>query len=214
MPFAHCFDPDAAPWEWIKQIKVALDGLEYSEVPHELPSGVHIEGKVVLHESVKLPAFCSITGPCWIGEGVEIRPGAYIRGNLIAGPNCVLGNSSEFKNCLLIENVQVPHFSYVGDSVLGAGVHLGAGTILSNLRLDQKSVHVKISDNLVDTGMRKLGAIMGDESETGSNAALMPGSIVGKKSLIGPVSCFKGVLPEASIWMEQSQGRIYPRRDI
>ncbi len=213
MPFADCFDPDAAPWEWIKRIKGALEELEYSEVPHELPAGVHIEGKVVLHESVKLPAFCSITGPCWIGENVEIRPGAYIRGNLIAGPNCVLGNSCEFKNCLLMEKVQVPHFSYVGDSVLGSGVHLGAGTILSNLRLDQSSVKIKSGDELVDTEMRKLGAIMGEKSETGSNAALMPGSVIGKRSLIGPVSCFKGFLSADSIYMEKAENRIFPRRD-
>jgi len=133
-----CFTPhfaaEAAPWEWLRQIGPALavaqqqtQRLSPSLPPAEIPSGVHIEGWVYLDPSVKLPAYATLIGPLWIGAGTEIRPGAYLRGNVIVGAGCVLGNACEFKNALLLDRVQVPHFSYVGDSVLGNRTHLGAG---------------------------------------------------------------------------------------
>ena len=114
----------------------------FAAKPPRVPAGVHLEGMVFLGAGVTLPAHATLIGPAWIGAGTQIRPGAFIRGNVIAGEGCVLGNSSEFKNCLLMDGVQAPHFNYVGDSVLGNRAHLGAGAICSNLRLDQRRVLV------------------------------------------------------------------------
>ena len=213
IPFADFFDPDARPWEWVAQIKVALRERLSPRVPDEVPPGVRITGDVFLHESVKLPAFCSIEGPAWIGEGVQLRPGAYIRGNVIVGPGCVLGNSCEYKNCLLLEKVETPHFSYVGDSILGNRAHLGAGVILSNLRLDQHPIRVRVDGKRVDTGLRKLGGLLGDGAEVGCNSVLMPGSIIGKRSLVGPLSAFSGTLAPEQVYLAKSEGLVQTRRD-
>ena len=213
IPLASFFDPQARPWEWISQIKPALADLKGNTADRELPNGVHIEGEVYLGEGVKLPPFCSIQGPAWIGDGVEIRPGAFIRGNVIIGAGSVVGNSCEYKNCLLMEKTQTPHFSYIGDSILGNGAHLGAGVILSNLRLDQKNVFVRVGTERVDTGLRKFGAILGDAAEVGCNTALMPGSIIGKRALVGPVMTFSGVLEAEQLCMAKQGTRTMPRPD-
>ena len=126
-----------------------------------MPPGVHLEGPVHLGEGVQLPTYATLIGPAWIGAGTQIRPGAFIRGNVITGKGCVLGNASEFKNCLLMDGVQAPHFNYVGDSILGNRSHLGAGAICSNLRLDQKHVFVHVAGVPVDTGLKKFGAVLG-----------------------------------------------------
>jgi len=213
LPFAEAFDPEAPPWEWVSSIGRALEGLGSSRLPSSVPGGVHIEGAVYIHDSVKLPPYCFIGGPAWIGEGVEVRPGAFLRGNVIAGAGSTLGNACEFKNCLLMERAQVPHFSYVGDSILGNDTHLGAGVILSNLRLDQKPVRVERGSGPVDTGLRKLGAALGDGAEVGCNSVLMPGSVVGKRSLIGPLTSFKGTLAAGQVFMSQAEQRARARRD-
>jgi NDP-sugar pyrophosphorylase family protein len=179
----------------------------------QIPSGVHIEGDVFLHPSVKLPAQATIIGPAWIGPETEIRPGAYIRGNVIVGARCVLGNSCEFKNCLLLEGVQVPHFSYVGDSVLGNKAHLGAGVILSNLRLDQKPISVRIEGIVYDTGFRKFGAILGDAAEVGCNAVLQPGTLLGPRALVMPTLAFGGYLPGNTIARSRVAITTMTRRD-
>lgn len=207
IPFAEFFQEDALPWQWIGQVKPALASGFEERVPSEIPTGVSIKGKVFIHESVELPAFCSIEGPAWIGENVQIRPGAYIRGNVIVGAGSVVGNSCEYKNCLLLEGVQTPHFSYIGDSVLGNRSHLGAGVILSNLRLDQKAVKVKTDAGVVDTGMRKFGALVGDDAEVGCNAVLNPGSILGRKSLVGPLTPFVGTLAAGRMLLSVSENR-------
>ncbi|MGB0259545.1 MAG: UDP-N-acetylglucosamine diphosphorylase [Coraliomargarita sp.] len=200
LPFETHFSADAAPWEWVSAIKPALAGFDFTELRSDIPSGLHIEGAVYIHPSVKLPAFGSITGPTYIAEGCELRPGVYIRGNVIAGAGSVLGNSCEFKNCLLLDGVQVPHFSYVGDSVLGNGAHLGAGVICSNLRLDQAEVQAKLENgSLVPTGLRKLGALLGDKAEVGCNSVLNPGSILGRRALVMPAMAFSGSLQEGVI---------------
>ena len=202
LPFGKYFEPDLPPWAWVPLIRQALAELDASHFhyPWEVPSGCSVDGEVYIHPSVKLPPFCSITGPVYIAEGCEIRPGAYLRGNVIAGKNCVLGNSSEFKNCLLLDGVQVPHFSYVGDSILGNGAHLGAGAICSNLRLDQRPVRVVLPDgSRIDSGLRKLGALIGDGAEVGCNAVLNPGAILGRRSLVMPGLAFRGTLGEATI---------------
>jgi carbonic anhydrase/acetyltransferase-like protein (isoleucine patch superfamily) len=141
--------------------------------------GRALEGAIWLHPSVKLPATATIIGPAWIGANTEIRPGAFIRGNVIVGAGAVLGNACEFKNCLLMDKVQVPHFSYVGDSILGNGAHLGAGVICSNLRLDQKPVVIRAAGVTHETGLKKFGAVLGDRAEVGCNAVLNPGTLLG-----------------------------------
>lgn len=192
--FAAHFPADAAPWTWLKTIGPALAGVT-RQVPASLPPGVCIGGAVWLHPTVKLPTTCTIIGPAWIGAKTEIRPGAFIRGNVIVGEGCVLGNACEFKNALLMDGAQVPHFSYVGDSILGNKAHLGAGVICSNLRSDQKPVVVRFADGTkVDTGLRKFGALVGDRVEVGCNCVLQPGSILGPGAVVFPLTPFRGVL--------------------
>ncbi|MDQ8193834.1 UDP-N-acetylglucosamine diphosphorylase [Coraliomargarita sp. SDUM461004] len=202
LPFEAVFTPELAPWEWVPLIKQALANYDFSTkvLPAERPVGLEIKGDVYIHPSVQLPAFGSIQGPAYIAEGCELRAGVYIRGNVIAGKNCVLGNSCEFKNCLLLDAVQVPHFSYVGDSVLGNRAHLGAGVICSNLRLDQSLVPVTLMDGSKQTTeLRKLGALIGDHAEVGCNAVLNPGSILGQRALVMPAMPFRGTLAQNTI---------------
>jgi NDP-sugar pyrophosphorylase family protein len=211
--FASFFAADAAPWDWLGAIAGALATIPETVRPVGLPAGVHIEGRVHLAPGVKLPATCTIIGPCWIGAGTEIRPGAFIRGNVIVGEGCVLGNACEFKNCVLMDGVQVPHFSYVGDSILGNKSHLGAGAICSNLRLDQKPITVRTRDAVFETGRRKFGAILGDEAEVGCNAVLNPGSVLGKRALVAPGTVLTGYLPPATIARQRGAVSHLPRRD-
>ena len=150
--------------------------------------------KVYLHPSVRLPAMGCILGPAYIGENCEIRQGVLIRKNVIALKNCVLGNSCEYKNSLLLEDVQTPHFNYVGDSILGNRVHLGAGVILANLRFDQSEVQVHTNNGRTGSGLRKLGGLLGDGAEIGCNATLMPGAILEREAKIGPLISFAGRL--------------------
>ena len=211
-PFAAHFPADAAPWEWLKQIGPALAALKL-ERPMPTPSaGVKLEGEVYLDPTVKLPHVATIIGPAWIGAKTEIRPGAFIRGNVIVGEGCVLGNACEFKNCLLMDNVQVPHFSYVGDSILGSGAHLGAGVVCSNLRLDQQPVIVKAPESNYETGLRKFGAILGERAEVGCNAVLNPGAILGPRSVVMPTISFGGVLPPDTIAKTRQTVTFLPRR--
>jgi len=147
---------------------------------------------VLVGENVKIDSTATIEPPAIIGKGTQIRPGAYIRGSVITGENCVLGNSSEFKNCILMDRVQAPHYNYVGDSVLGNGTHLGAGTICSNLKSDGKNVVVHGSEN-VDTGFRKLGAVLGDGADVGCSCVLNPGTVLGKGTRVYPLNSLRGV---------------------
>ncbi len=211
--FAGFFDPAAEPWAWLKAIPVALAGLPDAGSTSVLPPGVRIEGEVHLAADVRLPAYCTLIGPCWIGPGTEIRPGAFVRGNVIVGAGGVLGNACEFKNCLLMDGVQVPHFSYVGDSILGNRAHLGAGAICSNLRLDQKPVVVRTPERVYETGLRKFGAILGDGAEVGCNAVLNPGSVLGRRALVAPGTVFSGVLPAGTIARQRGAVALLPRRD-
>lgn len=211
--FAPYFLPDVAPWEWLKQIGAALRSLPEQPVARKLPPGVHLEGAVWLHSTVRLPAYATLIGPAWIGAGTDIRPGAFIRGNVIVGERCVLGNACEFKNALLMDEAQVPHFSYVGDSVLGNRAHLGAGVVCSNLRLDQQPVTVRAADQTHDTGLRKLGAIVGDGAEVGCNAVLNPGTVLGPRALVMPAMAFGGFLPAATIAHSRAVTKFISRRD-
>lgn len=211
--FARHFRPDVPPWEWLKQIGLALAAVTDAPSTPTCPPGVSIEGAVWIHPTVKLPPTVTIIGPVWIGAHSEIRPGAFIRSNVIVGENCVLGNACEFKNCLLMDNAQVPHFSYVGDSILGNGAHFGAGVICSNLRLDQQPIVVRTEDATYETGLRKFGAIVGDGAEVGCNAVLNPGTLLGPRALVTPTLSFSGVLPANTIAHARPQIKLIPRRD-
>ncbi|HBR67043.1 MAG TPA: UDP-N-acetylglucosamine diphosphorylase [Opitutae bacterium] len=214
LPFDQVFSAELAPWQWVPLIAHALKAFPFESLRGDIPPGLHVEGQVFIHPSVKLPSFGSITGPAYIGEGCELRPGVYIRGFVITGANCVLGNSCEFKNCLLLDDVQVPHFSYVGDSVLGNKVHLAAGVTCSNLRLDQSEVPVQLpDDSRCGSGLRKLGALVGDAAEVGCNSVLNPGSILGRRSLVMPSMAFRGYLKANSIASIKEKIETAPRID-
>jgi NDP-sugar pyrophosphorylase family protein len=213
LPFGSFFLPDAAPWDWVGAIRTALQDVTLQAPSTSLPPGVHISGPVYIDPSVRLPPVCTIVGPAYIGPETEIRPGAYVRGNLIVGRGCVLGNSCEFKNALLLDRVKVPHFSYVGDTILGNECHLGAGVICSNIRLDEQDVCLHLPSGLVDTGLRKLGAMLGDGAEVGCNAVLQPGTLLGRRSLVYPLTAFGGFLDQGQIVGAKSDLRRLPRRN-
>ena len=153
-----------------------------------------------------------IKGPAWIGENCEIRNGCYIRENVIIGNGVVAGNSCEFKNCLVFDGAQVPHYNYVGDSILGYKSHLGAGVILSNVKLDKSDVTVSGPGGLLATGLRKFGAIVGDHAEVGCNSVLSPGSLIGKHSIVYPGSQWRGFLPPNRIAKFRQEFSLVERR--
>ena len=141
-----------------------------------------------------------INGPCIIDSGAEVRHGAFIRGNALVGKNCVVGNSAELKNVIIFDNVQTPHYNYVGDSILGYKSHMGAGSITSNVKSDKTNVVIKSDGESIETGIKTIGAMLGDYVEVGCNSFLNPGTIVGRNSNIYPTSCVRGVVPENSIY--------------
>ncbi|MEM6821872.1 MAG: UDP-N-acetylglucosamine diphosphorylase [Verrucomicrobiota bacterium] len=198
--FAHkdLFLDEQPVWEVIPQIKEYIKTLSLDGVKGEVIGNPVILGDVFIGEGTKIEPGAFIQGPAWIGKNCQIRHGAYLRGNVIAGDGCILGNSSEFKNCILMDNVQVPHFSYVGDSILGSRSHLGAGVILSNLRTDQTKISVRWENELFQTDLRKFGAVLGDDVEVGCHCVLNPGSVIGKKSWIHPGVVWAGACPPES----------------
>ncbi|MBE6761609.1 MAG: UDP-N-acetylglucosamine pyrophosphorylase [Ruminococcaceae bacterium] len=155
---------------------------------------------VWISKTAKVAPTASITGPCIIDSGAEIRHCAFIRGNAIIGKNAVVGNSTELKNVVLFDNVQVPHYNYVGDSVLGFKAHMGAGAITSNVKSNKTLVTVKIGAEVIKTGLKKFGAMLGDEVEVGCGSVLNPGTIIGKNAQVYPLSSVRGVIPENSIY--------------
>lgn len=198
--FKDSFSLNDAPWVWVAKIKNSLSNFTFEKLAREIPSNLSIKGQVYIDPTVKLPPYGSIEGPCYIGKNTELRPGIYIRGNVIVGESCVLGNSCEFKNTLILDNAQIPHFSYIGDSIIGNKAHLGAGVICSNLRLDQKDIKIfDLERKSYDTKMRKLGAIVGDGVEIGCNAVLNPGSLLLAHSMVYPNTTFSGTLNSGEI---------------
>ena len=188
------FDGAEYPWEILPKIKEYI-----AELLASPPEGFSLlrEG-VLVGEGVKISPFATIDPPAVLGAGTEVRPGAYIKGNVITGERCVIGNSSELKNCVLMERAQVPHYNYVGDSVLGAGAHMGAGAICSNLKSGGGNVTVH-GDAEYATGLRKLGAILGDGADVGCGCVLNPGTVIGKGSRIYPLTPVRGVIGEGMI---------------
>jgi len=188
--FASC----EYPWEMLTSLKSYILGLIEKGIP-----GYTLASKdVLIGENVKIYPTATIEGPAVIGSNCEIRPGAFIRGSVIIGSGCVIGNSSELKNCILLDNVQIPHYNYVGDSILGHKAHTGAGTICSNLKADGRPVVVH-GDVDYETGLRKLGAILGDMADIGCNSVLNPGTVVGRCTSVYPMTRLRGVYPENCI---------------
>lgn len=184
--FAQC----EYPWEMLPKIKTHIQTLLESGIAGftEITEGVLVGENVTIHPSAVILA------PAIIGPGTEIRPGAYLRGNVITGKNCVIGNSSELKNCILLERVQVPHYNYVGDSILGNFSHMGAGSICSNLKSDGTNVVIR-GDRDYETGLRKIGGILGDHADVGCSCVLNPGTVIGKRTSVYPLNALRGVFP-------------------
>lgn len=188
------FDEITYPWEILPKIKEIVANL----LKNGLEGYTQISEGILIGENVKIAKTATIEPPAIIGPNTEIRPGAYLRGNVIIGPKSVIGNSSELKNSILLEHVQVPHYNYVGDSVLGNHSHMGAGSICSNLKSDGKNIVVH-GDVEYETGLRKIGAILGDHADIGCGSVLNPGTVVGKNTQVYPLTMGRGVYPENSI---------------
>lgn len=188
------FDSCEYPWEMLPKIKEYILEL----IKKGIPGYTEIKEGVLVGENVKIYPTATIEAPAIIGSGTEVRPGAFIRGSVITGEGCVLGNSSEFKNCVLLNGVQVPHYNYVGDSVLGNKAHMGAGSICSNLKTDGKPVVIHGDEEYV-TGLRKIGGILADGADVGCGCVLNPGTVIGKNTSVYPMNALRGVFPEGCI---------------
>lgn len=156
-------------------------------------------------KSAVIAPTASINGPCIIGKNTEIRQCAFIRGNAIVGENCVVGNSTELKNVILFNNVQVPHYNYVGDSILGYKSHMGAGSITSNVKSDKTKVTIRYNGDVIATGLKKMGAVLGNYVEVGCNSVLNPGTIIGSNTNVYPLSMVRGYIPKGSIYKHQGE---------
>ncbi len=185
------------PWEALKGIKEEiirlgqlLDKEAYTEVSPQ----------VWVHRTAVVAPTAYLGAPCIIGADTEVRHGAFVRGSALVGEGCVVGNSVELKNVILFDKVQVPHYNYVGDSILGYKSHMGAGSITSNVKSDKTLVTVRSKEEAIETGLKKMGAMLGDLVEVGCNSVLNPGTVIGRESNIYPLSCVRGVVPARSIW--------------
>jgi NDP-sugar pyrophosphorylase family protein len=191
---AAIFDGCNHAWEALKNIEAYLAKVLRQNPPKKFP-GASIGDRVIIGEGTVVEPGAMIKGPAIIGKNCQIRHNAYIRENVIIGDNCVVGNASELKNALLFNDAQAPHYNYIGDSILGHKVHLGAGVKISNLKLLPGNITVELDGVPTDTGLRKFGALMGDHAEAGCNAVLNPGSILGRGAVIYPNVFWRGILP-------------------
>ena len=196
------------PWELIPNIKdiILQIGKTLDPAVYKNPA----EG-IWIAKSASVAPTAAIGAPAIIGENTQIRHGAYIRGAVLVGEGCVVGNSVELKNCILFDKVQVPHFNYVGDSILGYKAHLGAGAITSNVKGDRTPIAIKTGDAVIETGRRKLGAVLGDYAEVGCNAVINPGCIIGQRTIIYPTASVRGVIPSDSLVKTGKDVEILPR---
>lgn len=199
---AEIFEGAVYPWEvlskihdFILKLGETLPEEEYDQVGEDvwIAKSAHVFESAYIH------------GPAIIGKDAEVRHGAFIRGNAIVGEGAVVGNSTELKNVILFNKVQVPHYNYVGDSILGYKAHMGAGSITSNVKSDKKQVVVKTAEGNLETGLKKFGAMLGDEVEVGCGTVLNPGSVVGKRTNIYPLSSVRGFVPQESIYKRQGE---------
>ena len=194
---AELFDGKTYPWEVLADIGDFILKLGPTLPAEEFD---HPAEDIWIHKSVSVAKTATLTGPLIIDADTEVRPGAFVRGKAIVGKNCVVGNSTELKNVVLFNTVQVPHYNYVGDSVLGTHSHMGAGSITSNVKSDKTLVVVKDEEEQIETGLKKFGAMIGDYVEVGCNSVLNPGTVIGRNTNIYPLSSVRGVIPSNSIF--------------
>lgn len=197
------------PWEVLPRIGAFILelGQTLSEAEYE-----KLGEDIWIARTAQVAQTTSIHGPAIIGRDAEIRHCAFIRGNVIVGEGAVVGNSTELKNAILFNKVQVPHYNYVGDSILGYKAHMGAGAIASNVKADKRFVTVVVPEGRIETGLKKCGAMLGDEVEVGCGSVLNPGTVIGKKSTVYPLSLVRGYVPENRIY--KRQGEIVEKEDL
>lgn len=190
------------PWEVLPLIHdmILEIGKTLSEEEYD-----HLEGDIWIAKSAKVAKTACINGPAIIGKNAEVRHCAFIRGNALVGEGAVVGNSTELKNVILFNKVQVPHYNYVGDSILGYGSHMGAGSITSNVKSDKTLVTIKVGDSIIETGIKKVGAMLGDHVEVGCGSVLNPGTVIGADTNIYPLSMTRGYIPKNSVYKNQGE---------
>lgn len=199
---AELFEGKTYPWEVLPEIKDFILKLGKTLDPDEYE---YREGDIWIAKSAKIAPTACINGPAIIGKDTEVRHCAFIRGNAIVGEDCVVGNSTELKNVVLFNCVQVPHYNYVGDAVLGYKSHMGAGSICSNVKSDKQLVVVKDGEKKIETGLKKFGAMLGDHVEVGCGSVLNPGTVIGRNSNIYPLSPVRGCVPADSIYKSRTE---------
>jgi NDP-sugar pyrophosphorylase family protein len=207
------FESAVNVWDALKQVSSYLQFRLKPQIQARLIGKPFVSNAVFIGKGSVIEHGAMIKGPAWIGDDCEIRNGCYIRENVIVGSGCVLGNSCELKNCIVFDEAQIPHFNYVGDSILGFKSHVGAGVILSNVKLDRGEITVAAGKGLIPTGLKKFGAILGDRVEIGCNSVLNPGSIIGRDSIIYPGTQWRGVCPAGSIVKTRFASEIIARRN-
>ena len=195
------------PWQALDGIKELILTLGAGLSPEEYDQP---QPNVWVHKTATVAPTAHLGAPCIIGPETEVRHCAFIRGSALVGEHCVVGNSVELKNVILFDNVQTPHYNYVGDSILGYKSHMGAGSITSNVKSDKTHVVVTDGAERLDTGRKKVGAMLGDFVEVGCNSVLNPGVVIGRRSIVYPTSCVRGTLAEASI--HKNDGTVIPRK--
>jgi UDP-N-acetylglucosamine diphosphorylase / glucose-1-phosphate thymidylyltransferase / UDP-N-acetylgalactosamine diphosphorylase / glucosamine-1-phosphate N-acetyltransferase / galactosamine-1-phosphate N-acetyltransferase len=210
---AALFDGCEHAWDALKKLKAYIDEQVRPPQHHHPSARVFIGPNVFIGEGTEIEDGAMIKGPAIIGRDCEIRHNAYIREHVIIGDHCVIGNACEFKHSLLFNHSNVPHFSYVGDSILGYKAHLGAGVKISNVKLIPGNVTVLKDGKPFDTGLRKFGALLGDQTDIGCNSVLNPGSVIGRGSAIYPCTNWRGVLPANSIVKNQAAQEVIARRE-
>ena len=192
------------PWEALGGIKDEILALQ-----SKLDKNDYVitgeNNDIWIHKTAKVAKTAELNGPCIIGEGTEVRHCAFIRGNALVGKNAVVGNSTELKNVIIFDNAQVPHYNYVGDSILGFKAHMGAGSITSNVKSDNSDVTVKAGVVELLTGRRKVGAFLGDHAEIGCNSVLNPGTVIGRNTNVYPLSSVRGFVPESTIYKNKNE---------
>lgn len=199
---SELFEGKTYPWEVLPEIKDFILKLGKTLDPEEYE---YKEGDIWIAKSAKIAPTACINGPAIIGKDTEVRHCAFIRGNAIVGEGCVVGNSTELKNVVIFNCVQVPHYNYVGDAVLGYKSHMGAGSICSNVKSDKLLVVVKDGEEKIETGLKKFGAMLGDHVEVGCGSVLNPGTVIGRNSNIYPLSSVRGCVPADSIYKNKNE---------
>ncbi len=200
------FSQTEYPWELLPKIKGYMEKL----LETGMEGFTELMPGVLVGQNVEIAPTATIIPPAILGHNTVLRPGVYIRGNVITGAGCVLGNSCEYKNCILLDGVQTPHYNYIGDSILGNKAHTGAGTVCSNLKSDGKPVVIHGQEHIA-TGLRKIGGILADGADVGCGCVLNPGTVIGKNTSVYPLTPLRGVYPANSI--VKSQKEIVPRRE-